>query len=858
MTTAATIAKALDPKHRASNDGYVCRCPVHDDSKASLKISDGKKGSPVVHCHAGCDPRDVIAEIKSRGLWPEIERQPGQRRAKPPRPANDQTPPAANDDEKPSRPANASKEVRVARYEYFDHQTGELLMQVIRYEPKNFKQRRPDDNAPSGWNWSVSAEHRTLYNAPRAFRHDKAILVVEGEKDVDNLAEIGVVAVCNPGGALKWQPNYSEILRDKDVVLVPDIDPQMIKKATGEPMFHADGRPKHPGQDHADLVGAALQGVARSVKIVHLPDMPLGSDISDWLAAGGTRAQLSALIKAAPLWAPPVAPARSAEELPDQTQTLPVSQPHDDTPFRCLGYNDGTFYYLPRGQQQVVGLSGSSHSKGNMITLAALQWWEMEFPNGDSKGGFNVDMAANWMVRTCERNGVWDPSDTRGRGSWHDDGRIVVHCGDMLYVDRTPMAPSQIRSQYVYKLGKPMRAAIDNPLSRDDASLYLEHMRRMPFARDLEAVMMAGWTVCAHIGGVLDWRPHVWLVGGKGVGKSYVMDRVVKPLFGPQRCLPVASSTTEAGLRQSLGSDAIPVLFDEAEGQDATAVQRIQRILETVRQSSSETGAKITKGTTSGTSMSFSIRSCFMFASINASIVQQSDRSRITVVELKAERRRYPVEELNKLGQFLIGDEYAQRYQARAINLAAVIRHNAQIFAMVGAAAFNDQRAGDQYGALLAGAYSLTSDEKVTVEQAEAWMGQFDLTDDKAEVDTMSDERRCLDRILESKLEIQFMDKRETRTVAEWISDGGQNEVMLALQREGIHVLRAGHPARIVVLNDAEGIKKILRGSPWEAGEYNKVMKRLPGAEVLPRSIHIAAFKTMKRGLQIDLGEARG
>ena len=177
---------------------------------------------------------------------------------------------------------------------------------------------------------------------------------------------------------------------------------------------------------------------------------------------------------------------------------------------------------------------------------------------------------------------------------------------------------------------------------------------------------------------------------------------------------------------------------------------------------------------------------------------------------------------------------------------------------MVGAAAFNDQRAGDQYGALLAGAYSLTSDEKVTVEQAEAWMGQFDLTDDKAEVDTMSDERRCLDRILESKLEIQFMDKRETRTVAEWISDGGQNEVMLALQREGIHVLRAGHPARIVVLNDAEGIKKILRGSPWEAGEYNKVMKRLPGAEVLPRSIHIAAFKTMKRGLQIDLGEARG
>ncbi len=851
MTTAATIAKALDPeKFRKSGNGYVCRCPSHDDRNASLKISDSEDGKILVHCFAGCDRRDVIAEADKLGVWPKIERKVRAPR-KPPRPANDQTPPAANDDEKPK-----VKPREVAKYEYFDHETGELLMQVVRFEPKDFRQRRPDPSRPGMWANNVSAEHRTLYNAPRAFRHDKAVLVVEGEKDVDNLAEIGVVAVCNPGGAGKWQPNYSEILRDKDVVLVPDIDPQMVKKATGEPMFHVDGRPKHPGQDHADLVGAALQGVARSVKIVHLPDMPLGSDISDWLAAGGTRAQLSALIKAAPLWAPPVAPARPVEELPDQTRE--AAQQHDDAPFRCLGYNDGTFYYLPRGQQQVVGLTAGAHTKNNMISLAPLQWWEAEFRSGDSKGGFNVDMATNWMIHACVRNGVWDPSDTRGRGSWHDDGRIVVHCGDMLYVDRTPMAPSQIRSQYVYKLGKPMRAAIDNPLSRDDATLYLEHMRRMPFSRDLEAVMMAGWTVCAHIGGVLDWRPHVWLVGAKGTGKSYVMDRVVKPLFGPQRCLPVASSTTEAGLRQSLGSDAIPVLFDEAEGQDATAVQRIQRILETVRQSSSETGAKITKGTTSGTSMSFSIRSCFMFASINASIVQQSDRSRITVVELKAERKQFELPELNKLGQFLIGDEYAQQFQARAINLATVIRHNAQIFAMVAGAALGEQRAGDQYGALLAGAYSLQSDEKATVEQAEAWLNQFDLAEDKAEVDTMSDERRCLDRILESKLEIQFMDKRETRTVAEWISDGGENQIMLALQREGIHVLRAGHPARIVILNDAEGIKKILRGSPWEAGEYNKVMKRLPGAEALPRSIHIAAFKTMKRGLQIDLGEARG
>jgi hypothetical protein len=121
----------------------------------------------------------------------------------------------------------------VATYDYFDHITGDFLMQVVRYEPKGFSQRRPDPDRPSEWARTVPAECRTLYNAARAYNAKGVVLIVEGEKDVDNLAEIGVVATCNPGGAEKWQDNYNEILRDKDVVLVPDNDPQLRNKSTG-------------------------------------------------------------------------------------------------------------------------------------------------------------------------------------------------------------------------------------------------------------------------------------------------------------------------------------------------------------------------------------------------------------------------------------------------------------------------------------------------------------------------------------------------------------------------------------------------------------------------------------------------
>jgi putative DNA primase/helicase len=775
----------------------------------------------------------VIDAIKARGLWPDAG--PHHR----PRSAGG-TATIANDNLGSKRGGQAKQGGGkiVATYDYFDHITGDFLMQVVRYEPKGFSQRRPDPDRPSEWARTVPAECRTLYNAARAYNAKGVVLIVEGEKDVDNLAEIGVVATCNPGGAEKWQDNYNEILRDKDVVLVPDNDPQLRNKSTGALQFHPDGRPRHPGQDHADMVGAALQGIAKSIRILHLPGLPEKGDISDWLEVeGNDKDALLELIDRAPDWAAPVAPAKpfDVEAIINRQEVATES----DFPFLCLGYNKGSYYYLPRETQQVVELSAGAHTKNNLLSLADLSFWASNFDTG-KRGAFDVDAATNAMMRACAKKGIFSMELLRGRGAWWDDGRIVVHCGDMLYVDKVPHAPSAIRSRYVYEMGQPMRAAIDKPLTVNEAKLYLDHIQRMPFARDLDAVMMAGWTVCAHIGGVLNWRPHVWLVGAKGTGKSYVMDRVVKPLFGPDRCLAVASSTTEAGLRQSLGSDAVPVLFDEAEGQDQTAVARIQRILETVRQSSSETGAKIAKGTTTGSALSFQIRSCFMFASINASIVQQSDRSRITVVELKADRQRYNLEQLNRHGQFLTGDEYAQRYQARAIALAPVIRHNAEIFSMVAAAKLGEQRAGDQCGALLAGAYSLSSDSKVTVEQAEEWLAQFDLAEDKAEVESMSDEQACLQHILQQVVKgVDMSLGKRDLTVGELI-DYAMNEVpgdgelsnslcaQRALGRVGLRLDNTGDG--LLVANNSDGLKRLLANTPWSTN-WNKVLKRLPGAK---------------------------
>ena len=103
----------------------------------------------------------------------------------------------------PSR--NEGKRRIAATYDYTD-ENGELLFQAVRYEPKGFNQRRPDGK--DSWKWSLKGVKRVLYRLPELMSADpaKPVFVVEGEKDADNLIQLGLVATTNPMGAGKWSP----------------------------------------------------------------------------------------------------------------------------------------------------------------------------------------------------------------------------------------------------------------------------------------------------------------------------------------------------------------------------------------------------------------------------------------------------------------------------------------------------------------------------------------------------------------------------------------------------------------------------------------------------------------------------
>jgi hypothetical protein len=179
----------------------------------------------------------------------------------------------------------------VACYDYRDER-GNLLYQVERLEPKSFRQRRP--RGAGGWTYRLGEVRRVLYRLPELLAADPIapVFVVEGEKDADRLASIGLVATTNAGGAGKWRDSYSKALSARNVLLLADND--------------------DPGRKHAEVVAQSIRGVSASVKPLELPGLPAKGDVSDWLDAGGTSAELLKLAAEASTWEPLAATPRSS------------------------------------------------------------------------------------------------------------------------------------------------------------------------------------------------------------------------------------------------------------------------------------------------------------------------------------------------------------------------------------------------------------------------------------------------------------------------------------------------------------------------------------------------------------------
>jgi putative DNA primase/helicase len=232
--TVAEIARRLGG--RRSGSGWNAKCPAHDDHQPSLSLAE-KDGKLLVKCHAGCEQQAVVSALKRQGIWPNSCKKPA---------------------------------TIVAEYDYRD-EDGRLLYQVIRTDPKGFFQRRPDGYG--GW-INRKGKRQILYRLCEVLQAP-IVFVVEGERDVETLRFHGFVATTNAGGAnAPWLTEFTEVLRGREVILIPDND--------------------RPGRERVlSICRALLQRAARLIVL----ELESAKDVTEWFEQGHSELELIAKVE---------------------------------------------------------------------------------------------------------------------------------------------------------------------------------------------------------------------------------------------------------------------------------------------------------------------------------------------------------------------------------------------------------------------------------------------------------------------------------------------------------------------------------------------------------------------------------
>lgn len=708
---------------------------------------------------------------------------------------------------------------------------GGLIGYVLRYDlPEGKKTIKPlfwfGDRQ---WQWrGISGDNpRPIYGLDRLTERPTApVLVVEGEKSADMGQQLlpEYVVVSWLGGTSMAKRVQWGALMGRKVTIWPDND--------------------DPGRKAANEI---KKHVPHAYIATPLQDKPPGWDVADATTDEAYKV----------LSPPPVIP-----------QDKPKNDVVNNEYFRCVGFVSleyrSLFIFYSKIRKNIFALRSNQIVWENLQELAPGQFWEYQFPGHDSKKQ-RVDAVRERLIFECSTLGVYNPDKVRGRGAWMESESVVVHLGDRLLIDGKEIDLADHNSDHVYQQAGRIRV-VGEPLAALDGFKFVDLCSQFNWQTQISGFLLAGWIFLAPVCGALRWRPHVWITGLAGTGKSWIFEFIIQAALGDFG-LKVQSETTEAGLRQRLGCDALPVVFDEAESENHRSDQRIQNVMGLMRQASSDSSGAIIKGSAGGIAQSYSIRSMFAFASILPGLTQSSDRTRVTVLNLRqlnhGEASAKHFAEVKSARKEIYNPDFLAALRMRAIAMLPEIRESVKIFSEVAADKIGNKRLGDQIGTLLAGAWIAFNDEIPTRQQAEALISDDDWDEEK-NLKEETDYHRMLDYLFQQTIRTAAINSSYGDvSVGELLADAikRQKSTMLPTHpdtnAEGINreLARIGIRAKdniVYIQNNNSKMQALLRDTAW-AKNWKNLLLAIPGAEKAATPIRFGFGFQKARCVQIPV-----
>jgi len=541
---------------------------------------------------------------------------------------------------------------------------------------------------------------------------------------------------------------------------------------------------------------------------------------------------------------------------------------------RALGYDRDYYYFLPRRKGQIVALSHRGLSPQALLTLAPRDAWLQAFGQVNTRNERRVDWerAYDFLINACHDMGVWSTRNEARAGARMDSGRVVFNSGQDLWIEGSgsePLSDIEVESlpgsRLVYTVGTDVgRPDVINAYGAGSPEIVKlkEIVHAINWRSEnatLYALSFLGWLAIAPICGALTWRPMLWLDGPRGAGKSWIIENIVAKVLGDYAYW-VKSNSTESGLRNELNASTLPILFDEAEGEESADRQRMDAILKLARHAATPGDSMVLQGTSGGGSTrGFAIQTTILFSSITPQLRHSADRSRFAQLSLAGglvneefERKLVlPAEEL------FAARDFRFRFVGRMLTLASKMEETKDLF--VKALTHNsrvERRTADVYGTLLAGAFLLTEEAELeTWESADNWLSSQGvkklITDHGEAISEDKDHDRMMSTLLAYQLNVGTgAGNVRTRVgILINIAFGGDYDdgtispelAMRELAAMGIRVHTeegqlAGRqfPPGVFFHKDFQPIREALRDTPY-ASNYEATLRQIDGA--VPTSV---------------------
>lgn len=519
-------------------------------------------------------------------------------------------------------------------------------------------------------------------------------------------------------------------------------------------------------------------------------------------------------------------------------------------PVTPLGKHGDQHFYLD-AVGQLRALKARDHGNKDLLALFAPRTdfvhavWPRYGRDGSTITGWRPEEAAEELMNACAREGVWNAADrVRDRGAWLDEaGGLILHVGDAVMIGGEWRGTGR-HDGYVYPASPAIARPLEGPGPARMMDALLADISTWNWKRaGLDPYLMLGWLGACVVGGALAWRPLAWVTGDQGTGKS-TLHMLIKGVLGG--ALLSSSDASEAGIRQTLGNQTLPVAMDEVEAEEDN--RKLQALIKLARQASS--GGSIVRGGADHTAQGFVARSCFLFSSILMPPLLPQDRSRLAILELDPLIHGRPEPQLTpeKLRDY--GAVLRRRMLDGWQRFNATLSIYRDMLKEVG----HGGRGADQFGVLLACADLLLADKVPTLEEARGWADET-AADALGETRSiMSQSHSCLAHLLTSTVTLDGGSR--PLSIMQWIGRAADDMDKVLMPDEepdkvaeramaviGLRVIQQkkdapGRPAGsrwVAVAASHQGLARIYAGSHWQGrsgaeGVWGQSLARLPGA----------------------------